>query len=85
MDKLKSHPDWNTVKTVELLMIPLLSECDLDIELRYQLHKAATLFNDQEYAFFNQEFKKIAEEDAESVREKTRLVEQTDRQPAQVL
>ncbi len=62
LDKLKNEPDWNTAKSVELLLIPLLDECDLDIELHYQLHKARFLFSSQEYEFFDHEFSQIKQE-----------------------
>lgn len=57
---LEKNSDWNTVKSVELLLIPLLNEPDLDIELHYQLHKAQSLFSEQEYKFFAQEFNSIS-------------------------
>lgn len=74
LEKLKNQPDWNTAKSIELLLIPLLKECDLDIELRHQLHKAATLFNAQEYEFFSNEFDKISDGDALSQERKRALL-----------
>ncbi len=65
LEKLKNEPDWNTVKSVELLLVPLLNNCDLDIELRYQLHSAKSLFINQEYEFFNQEYEKIKQGEQE--------------------
>jgi hypothetical protein len=62
LDLLKQNSDWNTVKSVELLLIPLLNEQDLDIELHYQLHKAQTLISEQEYEFFAHEYKDLGED-----------------------
>ncbi|WP_160172732.1 hypothetical protein [Methylomarinum vadi] len=72
LEKLRNDPDWNTVKSIELLLIPLLGECDLDIELHYQLHKASTLLNSQEYDFFRQEFESIKQDG--SVHERKRAL-----------
>lgn len=72
LDKLKNDSDWNTVKSIELLLIPLLRECDLEIELHYQLHKAGSLLSRQEYNFFQQEFDDI--EEGNSVNDKKRAL-----------
>jgi len=60
LKKLQNNPDWNTVKLVELLLIPYLDEYDLDIDLHIQLHKAQELFAKKEYEFFMQEFAMVS-------------------------
>ena len=60
LEKLDKYPDWNTVKLLELLLIPFLNEYDLEIDLHHQLHKAKNLFRDNDYAFFIKEFEAIA-------------------------
>lgn len=64
LQKLEKSPDWNTVKSVELLLIPLINKYDLAIELQHQLHKAKVLFSSSEYDFFAQQSKAIVETDS---------------------
>ncbi len=63
LEKLRQEPDWNTVKAVELLLIPILDQYDLDMELHYQMHQARLLFSSHEFDFFGQEYKSLAEDD----------------------
>jgi len=76
LNKLQNNPDWNTVKLVELLLIPYLSEYDLDIDLHIQLHKAQELFSKQEFEFFMQEFEMASNEQELSLVRKRALLAQ---------
>ena len=76
LQKLQNNADWNTVKLVELLLIPLLDEYDLEMELHYQLHKAEALFGESEYKFFKGEFEIISGEPNTSKLAKRALLSQ---------
>jgi len=51
--------DWNQIKSIELLLIPLLDKDDLDIELLYQLNKAQVFLPQYEADFFSDQFERI--------------------------
>jgi len=76
LQNIKKNPDWNTVKLVELLLIPLLNEYDLDIELHHQLHKAKSLFSKHDFNFFTEEFNLVSEDPLLSINRKQALLSQ---------
>ncbi len=57
LDELQQNADWDAVKAIELLLVPLLDSDDLNIELLYQLHHAQFFLPDYEHDFFQDQLK----------------------------
>lgn len=51
---LQKEGGWDKVKSIELLLVPLLNTDDLDMELHYQLHNAQVFLPAYESGFFKE-------------------------------
>ncbi|WP_198244483.1 hypothetical protein [methane-oxidizing endosymbiont of Gigantopelta aegis] len=61
LDELNHTGDWDKVKAIELLIVPLLDPDDLNLELQYRLHYAELYLPEYEYSFFKNQFERHAQ------------------------
>jgi len=54
LQHLQEKAEWDKVKAIELLLVPLLDADDLDMELHYKLHNAQLFLPEYEAGFFRE-------------------------------